>query len=140
MRKDQCSEIKKIGQKLEDESERNKLTKSFYSGHKSNQPPSDSFNAGLSDCEKSEISPKISEEIAKLNLVQKAINLSTKTESSTSDQQKPENKSQRNESAIKKDYDDEQNPKNESRCNESSTKANYELKGEQKPRKPCAIF
>ncbi|KAL9930646.1 spindle apparatus coiled-coil protein 1 spindly isoform 1-T2 [Glossina fuscipes fuscipes] len=130
--KDQCCEIQKIGQKLEDEAERNELTKSSYAGLKNNQPPSGSSNAGLSDCEKSEISPKISEEIAKLNLVQEVTNLSTKSESSASDQQKPESKSQNNESAIKEDYDGEQKPKNESRCDESLTKANYELKGEQK--------
>uniref|UniRef100_A0A1B0AZ89 Protein Spindly n=1 Tax=Glossina palpalis gambiensis TaxID=67801 RepID=A0A1B0AZ89_9MUSC len=130
--KDQCCEIQKIGQKLEDESKRNELTKSSYAELKNNQPPSGSFNAGLSDCEKPEISPKISEEIAKLNLVQEVTNLSTKIESSASDQQKPESKSQSNESAIKEDYDGEQKPKNESRCDESLTKANYELKGEQK--------
>ncbi|KAI9576783.1 hypothetical protein GQX74_010765 [Glossina fuscipes] len=64
----------------QDESERNELTISSYSGLKRKQPPSGSSNAGLSDCEKSEISPKISEEIAKPNLVQEASNLSTKSE------------------------------------------------------------
>uniref|UniRef100_A0A1A9ZVG7 Protein Spindly n=1 Tax=Glossina pallidipes TaxID=7398 RepID=A0A1A9ZVG7_GLOPL len=121
MGKDQCSEIVKIEQKLEEESDRNELTNSSYSGIKNDQPPSGSSNVGLPDCEKSEISPKISKEIAKLNRIQEA-----------SGQQKPENKSQSNESAIKEDYDDEQKPENESRCNESLTKADYEFKDEQK--------
>lgn len=132
MGKDQCSEIVKIEQKLEEESERNELTNSSYSGIKNDQPLSGSSNEGLSDCEKSEISSKISKEIAKLNLIQEATNLSPKSEPSASGQQKAENKSQSNESAIKEDYDDEQKPEKESRCNESLTKANYEFKVEQR--------
>uniref|UniRef100_A0A1A9V067 Protein Spindly n=1 Tax=Glossina austeni TaxID=7395 RepID=A0A1A9V067_GLOAU len=133
MGKDQCSKIEKIGKKLEEKSERNELTKSSYSGIKNDQPPSGSSNVGLSDCEKSEISPKISKEIAKVNLIQEATNnLFPKSEASASDQQESEKKSQTNESAKKEDHDDEQKPKNESRCNESLTKADYEFKGEQK--------